>query len=71
MLNNMMGRPSALNVPLLAVLNCFFAAQTFAQTAGVTISPTELTVAEGGTGSYTLVLNSPPTTFVFIVFSNN
>ena len=37
-----------------------------AQTLGVTVSPLELTIQEGSTGSYTVVLNAQPTATVTI-----
>ncbi|MDE2943545.1 MAG: hypothetical protein OXT63_04975 [Gemmatimonadota bacterium] len=37
-----------------------------AQTLGVTISPRDLTIQEGATGSYTVVLNTQPTGTVTI-----
>ena len=42
------------------------APQSAAQSPGVTVSPTSLTIQEGATGSYTVVLNSQPTATVTI-----
>ena len=41
------------------------------ETAGVTVSETTLTVAEGGSGSYTVVLNLQPTSDVVITMSSD
>ena len=41
------------------------------ETAGVTVTPTSLTVNEGGTNTYTIVLDTEPTDTVTVAISSN
>ena len=58
----------------LGVLAAYLLLSAFpaaAQTAGVTVSPTSLTIQEGSTGSYTVVLTAQPTDTVTISVTPN
>ncbi len=55
----------------LLSLGWFFTAPVFAQTAGLTVTPTMLTVNEGGTNTYTIMLNTAPTRSVAVRVDSN